>query len=220
MTVSRPPDRAAPPGFVRLMDRVNHLLTLACGAALGVMVLSVALGVLARFVFTHTSYRISVPWTEEVSRYLMIWTVFLGGAVAARSGKLIGVEFVVQALAPRLGRAVKYLSLGLSIVFYGLLCVIGWQWVEFGKSQTSPVLELPLVVINLAMVAGGAVMALNTVALVLQTRAAGKDIRNAHEDDELEAALVQFKHGPGAGSNGNALASAGAATHPKAGGFA
>lgn len=200
MTVSQPTDRAAPSGFVRLMDRVNHLLTLACGAALGVMVLSVALGVLARFVFTHTSYRISVPWTEEVSRYLMIWTVFLGGAVAARSGKLIGVEFVVQALAPRLGRAVKYLSLGLSIVFYALLCVVGWQWVEFGRSQTSPVLELPLVVINLAMVAGGAVMALNTVALVLAAHATGKDIRNAHEDDELEAALEQFKHGPGAGA--------------------
>lgn len=201
MTMSHPTDRAAPPGFVRLMDRVNHLLTLACGAALGVMVLSVALGVLVRFVFTHTSYRISVPWTEEVSRYLMIWTVFLGGAVAARSGKLIGVEFVVQALAPRLGRAVKYLSLGLGLVFYTLLCVVGWQWVEFGQSQTSPVLELPLVVINLAMVAGGAVMALNTVALVLAAHATGKDIRNAHEDDELEAALEQFKHGRGTGAD-------------------
>lgn len=198
MTVSRPTSRAAPPGFVRLMDRVNHLLTLACGAALGVMVLSVALGVLARFVFTHTSYRISVPWTEEVSRYLMIWTVFLGGAVAARSGKLIGVEFVVQALAPRSGRVVKYLSLGLSVVFYALLCVVGWQWVDFGQSQTSPVLELPLVVINLAMIVGGAMMALNTVALVLAAHATGKDIRDAHEDDELEAALEQFKHGPDA----------------------
>lgn len=205
MTVSRPTERAAPPGFVRLMDRVNHLLTLACGAALGVMVLSVALGVLVRFVFTHTSYRISVPWTEEVSRYLMIWTVFLGGAVAARSGKLIGVEFVVQALAPRLGRAVKYLSHGLGLVFYVLLCVVGWQWVEFGQSQTSPVLELPLVVINLAMVAGGAVMALNTVALILAAHATGKDIRNAHEDDELEAALEQFKHGRGAGADPAAM---------------
>lgn len=220
MTVSRPTDRAAPPGFVRLMDRVNHLLTLACGAALGVMVLSVALGVLARFVFTHTSHRISVPWTEEVSRYLMIWTVFLGGAVAARSGKLIGVEFVVQALAPRLGRAVKYLSLGLGLVFYALLCVVGWQWVEFGQSQTSPVLELPLVVINLAMVAGGAVMALNTVALVLAAHATGKDIRNAHEDDELEAALEQFKHGRGAGAEAAAMppaARAGANTGTDAG---
>jgi TRAP-type C4-dicarboxylate transport system permease small subunit len=221
MTVSRPPNRAAPPGFVRLMDRVNHLLTLACGAALGVMVLSVALGVLARFVFTHSNVRISVPWTEEVSRYLMIWTVFLGGAVAARSGKLIGVEFVVQALPARLGRAVKYLSLGLSIVFYALLCVVGWQWVEFGQSQTSPVLELPLVVINLAMVAGGAVMALNTVALVLAAHATGKDIRNAHEDDELEAALAQVKHGHGAGTEaaaapGNANASADAGVNATA----
>ena len=61
----------APP-FVRWMDRVNLLLTRTCGIALGLMVLSVFLGVLARFVFTHVGYRVSMPWTEEVSRYLMI----------------------------------------------------------------------------------------------------------------------------------------------------
>lgn len=188
--------QADPPKFVLLMDRVTAILTTVCGAALGLMVLSVAIGVLARFVFTHTSYRISVPWTEEVSRYLMIWTVFLGGAVAARSGKLIGVEFVVQALPALPGRVVKYTALTLSIMFYALMCLVGWKWVEFGLSQTSPVLEVPMTVINLAMLVGGFVMALNTVALILDSRHSGKDIRNATEDDELQAALEQLKHKP------------------------
>jgi TRAP-type transport system small permease protein len=183
-----------PPRFVQVMDRVNDVLTTLCGTALGLMVLSVFLGVLVRFVFTHTSVRISVPWTEEVSRYLMIWTVFVGGGIAARHGKLIGVEFVVQALPAALGRSVKYAALMLSIVFYALLCVIGWQWVEFGQSQTSPVLEVPMVVINLAMVAGGVVMALNTVALIVDARHAERDIRNATEDDELQAAIDNLHH--------------------------
>lgn len=186
--------RPDPPKFVLVMDRVTTILTMVCGTALGLMVLSVALGVLVRFVFTHTSYRISVSWTEEVSRYLMIWTVFLGGAVAARSGKLIGVEFVVHALPALPGRVIKYVALALSIVFYALLCVVGWQWVEFGLSQTSPVLQMPMAVINLAMLAGGFVMALNTIALILDTHHRGKDIRSATEDDELQSALEQFKH--------------------------
>lgn len=188
--------QADPPKFVLLMDRVTAILTMVCGMALGLMVLSVAIGVLVRFVFTHTSYNISIPWTEEVSRYLMIWTVFLGGAVAARSGKLIGVEFVVQALPVLPGRAVKYTALALSIVFYVLLSVVGWQWVKFGLTQTSPVLEVPMTVVNLAMLVGGFVMALNTVALILDSRHSGKDIRNATEDDELQSALEPFKHKP------------------------
>jgi TRAP-type transport system small permease protein len=186
--------RSEAPPLVRWMDHVNVLITRMCGVALGLMVLSVFIGVLARFVFTHAGYRLSVPWTEEVSRYLMIWTVFLGGAVAARHGKLIGVEFMVQALPAHLGRFVKHLALALSMVFYVLLCIVGWQWVEFGASTNSPVLELPMYVINPAMVVGGVVMGLNTIALLLDARYQGKDVRNMSEDDELEAALQQFKH--------------------------
>jgi TRAP-type transport system small permease protein len=187
-------DHRFPPPYVRFMDGVNHALTKLCGVALAAMVLSVFIGVLARFVFTHTSLRISVPWTEEVSRYLMIWTVFVGGGIACRNGKLIGVEFVVNAVPAALGRAVKYLSLLLSAGFYTLLCFVGWQWVEFGNSQTSPVLEIPMLTINLAMVVGGVLMVLNTIALVLDVRAAGKDIRQAAEDDELEATMEQLAH--------------------------
>lgn len=183
--------RTASRGFVHLMDRLNDQLTRLCGVALAVMVLSVFIGVLARFVFTHTAVRISVPWTEEVSRYLMIWTVFIGAGIACRHGKLIGVEFLVGILPAALGQAAKYVSLLLAIAFYGLLCFIGWQWVEFGQSQTSPVLQVPLVAVNLAMMLGGVLMALNTIAMVLATRSAGRDIRAAAEDDELESALQQ-----------------------------
>lgn len=179
--------------YIRFMDGINQLLIRMCGVALAAMVLSVFIGVLARFVFTHTAMRFSVPWTEEVSRYLMIWTVFVGGGIACRHGKLIGVEFLIGELPVPLGRAVKYISFLLAGAFYLLLIFVGWQWVEFGNSQTSPVMEIPMVTINLALIVGGVLMLLNTLALVLETRAAGKDIRNAAEDDELEVALEQIE---------------------------
>lgn len=187
------PPRGATYRYIGIMDGVNNVLTRLCGVALAAMVLSVFIGVLARFVFTHVGLRLSVPWTEEVSRYLMIWTVFIGAGIACRQGKLIGVEFVVNALPAPLGRAVKYLAFLLAGCFYALLCFVGWQWVEFGNSQTSPVLEIPMVTINLAMMVGGVLMVLNTLALLLATRLAGKDIRHAAEDDELEAALEQME---------------------------
>jgi TRAP-type C4-dicarboxylate transport system permease small subunit len=185
--------RQAPP-FVRWMDRLNGLITKLCGVAMGLMVLSVFFGVLVRFVFTYAGYRLSVPWTEEVSRYLMIWTIFLGGAVAARRGKLIGVQFLVHALPSTLGRSLKYAALIVSMVFYALLCVVGWQWVKFSASTTSPVLELPMSVITPAMFVGGLVMGLNTIALLIEARHFGRDIRTMAEDDDLSAALKQFRH--------------------------
>ena len=184
--------RTATIRFVHVMDRVNAGLIKVCGLALALMVLSVFIGVISRFVFSHTSFRISVPWTEEVSRYLMIWTVFLGAGIACRQGKLIGIEFLVSALPAPIGRAVKYLSFFLATSFYVLLSVIGLQWLEFGHSQTSPVLEVPMVIINSAMLVGGVLMVLNTITLVLATLLADRDIRSAAEDDELESAVQQM----------------------------
>jgi len=164
--------------FLRFIDQMNRILGRLASLALAVMVVSVFIGVLARFVFTHAGIRVSVPWTEEVSRYLMIWTVFIGAGIACRHGRLIGVEYVVGILSPPLGRALKYLSLLLAFAFYVLLCVVGWQWMEFGGSQDSPVMEIPMIYVNVAMMVGGVLMALNTVALVVESRLAARDIRH------------------------------------------
>lgn len=181
------------------MDRLNRWLVRLCGLALVAMVASVTLGILVRFVFSHLNIHISASWTEEVSRYLMIWTVFVGSAVACRRGKLIGVEALITYLPEGLGRTLKYLSLWLTVGFYGVLCVVGWQWLAFGQSQTSPVLEMPLAFVNAAMVVGGVLMILNTLALMLETRLNGRDIRHVSIDDEMETALTHADAQPVAG---------------------
>jgi len=135
---------------------------------------------------------IRASWTEEVSRYLMIWSVFVGGAVAARSGKLIGVEALVTYLPAVLGRSLKYISHALSLVFYGVLCWVGLEWIEFGESQNSPVLQMPLTYLHASMTVGGVLLIINTLALILEARINGKDIRHAAIDDELESALASM----------------------------
>lgn len=179
--------------FIRSMDRLNGWFVKLCGLAMIAMVVSVTVGILIRFIFSHLSMRVSAPWTEEVSRYLMIWTVFIGAGVASRTGKLIGVEALMLVLPAWLGRSVKYVSHVVSVAFYILLCWVGWQWLEFGQSQTSPVMQVPLAVVNTAMLCGAMLLILNTAALVLEVRLTGRDIRHANVDDEMETALEQAK---------------------------
>jgi TRAP-type C4-dicarboxylate transport system permease small subunit len=47
----------------------------------------VVLGIVARYILL-----ISIPWTEEVARYLMIWTAFIAFGVAYRRRELILVR--------------------------------------------------------------------------------------------------------------------------------
>jgi TRAP-type C4-dicarboxylate transport system permease small subunit len=51
------------------------------------MTLVVVLGIVARYILL-----ISIPWTEEMARYFMIWTAFMAFGLAYRRRELILVR--------------------------------------------------------------------------------------------------------------------------------
>ena len=55
------------------------------------MVLVVVLQIIFRFIL-----RISVPWTEELSRLLFIYIGFFGTAIAVREKELIVIDLLLQ----------------------------------------------------------------------------------------------------------------------------
>lgn len=173
--------------FLRWIDRLNHLFTVLLGLAFAVMTLSIFLQVLVRFVFTQFSLQISVPWTEEIARYLMIWSVFLGGAVAARKDRLIALEALVHSLPERLGQALKVGALLITIVFFTYLIVIGYDLAaNQGLKQTSPVLGIPMAAVYLAMPVGAIATILNILSLIIESRYTNKDIRFISVEEEKE----------------------------------
>lgn len=189
--------RLTPPpllAFVRFMDRLNSLLIKLCGLAFVIMVISIFIGILVRFVFSHMAFRISVPWTEELARYLLIWAVFVAGAVGTRTGQLIGIDILIGIMPAPIGRFAKYLVYILSIAFYMMLVWIGLQWTEFGQMERSPVMDIQMSMIFAAMAVGGALMVLNTLALMIEAHLAGRDIRHAtYIEAELDDLVTQYQ---------------------------
>ncbi len=96
-----------------------------------------------RFVLTAVDINISAPWTEELARYTLIWMVFLGAAVGVRHARMIALEFGVRKAARPGGhsRALRGHD-PLSIAFFGLLFWVGLDFIELGRSETSPVLGI------------------------------------------------------------------------------
>src|SRR5690625_244243 len=90
------------------MDKVNRIVSMLLSLIFGVMVLVIFFQVLIRFVFPYLGIQLNFPWTEELARYLMIWSVFLGGALATRRGQLLAVDAIVFALPSLPGRIVKF----------------------------------------------------------------------------------------------------------------
>lgn len=159
------------------IDGLHRMLGWLLAALLGVIAVVVFLQVFVRFVLTTAGIDVRASWTEELARYLLCWMVFLGGAYACRKAQLMALDFAVSRLPGVLGQAARYASLLLCLAFFLLLMQVGWAFVEFGRSEASPVMRLRMDWIYAAIPVGAALMVLNTLGLMLEAWTRRCDIR-------------------------------------------
>lgn len=109
--------------------------------------------------FTRYALNDSASWTEEIARYLLICTVFVGAAVNVRKNNHIQVDFLYRYLPHRLSRA---LSTGVDIVRLAFLayCVwLTWGLMEkIGRLRMS-IVDLPMGLVYGVVMFGFALMA-------------------------------------------------------------
>jgi TRAP-type C4-dicarboxylate transport system permease small subunit len=142
--------------FDRLLLRANRLLVIALLAAMALMV------------FTNVALRFatdrSILWVEEASRYAMIWLTFLGAGLVLRYGGHIGIETLHEKL-PRHAPLLRALVVALLLGFFAFMTWIGVRYAVLTWGQTTPVMEVPIGAVYLAMPAGFALMILHLVLM-------------------------------------------------------
>jgi len=151
-----------------MMDRLNFLVRILIGAGLLCMVVLVSLQVAVRFILPKLGMPAGLPWTEEAARYLMVWVIFLGGAIAARHGLLIAVTALIEALPAAPSRLLRRSALILLAGIFVAMAWYGWRWTAFGADEISPALALSKFWLYLSMPVGCALAAMNTLVLLLQ----------------------------------------------------
>lgn len=122
-----------------IIDRLEKVLRWAILVLLSTMTLVVVLGIVARYVLL-----VSIPWTEEMARYLMIWTGFVAFGVAYRRKELIYVRIMVDKLPPRLMRLISFVSDLLCAFFLVLVIAYGFRLCQVNATQVSPAARIPM----------------------------------------------------------------------------
>ncbi len=80
---------------------VNNLVSYLCTISIGGMTLVVLLGVLFRYVF-----RQPLGWSEELSRYLMIWSASLAISIGIRENEHVGLSMLMDSTKSTLVRSI------------------------------------------------------------------------------------------------------------------
>lgn len=107
-------------------------------------------------VFTRYVLNNSLGWTEEASRYLFIWLIFMSIGISFVDKKHIGIDLVLDKLPIKVQKIVLQLGyiilMGLSVFFViqGMDLVSALQ--EF--SQKSSTLQIPMWMVYLSLPVG------------------------------------------------------------------
>ncbi|MCM3760393.1 TRAP transporter small permease [Alkalihalobacillus oceani] len=150
--------------YVSFMERLNKWMLIFVGILLGVMTLFICTQVFYRYALNQ-----SLSWTEEATKYISIWSVFLGASIAAGRRELISVEAIMQLIPEKIEKAFRVMVLFFSIVFCLYLIIYGFSMVQEVAVQRSTALRLPMWIPYAAIPVGGFLILLNLFSVLIRT---------------------------------------------------
>ncbi|GAA1140656.1 TRAP transporter small permease [Ornithinicoccus hortensis] len=158
-----------------VIDGLNKIVGWLMALCLGAMTVLISWQVFARFAMGN-----SLTFSEEVSRFLMIWLTMLGSAYAVRRGSLLAVDLVPELLSGRARFIVNLVAHLVSLAFYVVLVVYGWNIAQAVAFQSAPATGVSMFWPMFALCAGGALCLINTIAVVIEDILQGGE--SPHQD--------------------------------------
>ena len=147
--------------LARVIDAYFLLLKVTVALLLAGMVVLVFGNVVLRYVFNS-----GIAISEELSRWLFVWMVFLGAIVGLREHAHLGVDTLVKALSPA-GRKICYAVSHALMLYASVLLTIGsWKQTLLNWDTTAPASNLSVGIFYLSgLVFGASAIAILTVEL-------------------------------------------------------
>ena len=128
------------------------------------MTLVLGVQIIARYVFQN-----SLTWSEELVRYLFIWSAFLGVPYCINKGASLKVVQFIDYLPVKLKNIVLMIDRVLMVVFFAAIFVFGLLVVKnsFLNGQRSPALGLPMYIVYLSVVVGSGLAIIRVIEKVV-----------------------------------------------------
>lgn len=126
-------------------------------------------------------------WTEEAVIYLIIFSTFFGAVITLRHNEHVSVDILGAFFKDRGQKWLALLGGLITLIYLGIMSVLGWLLLAepFSHTTVTPVLKLPLWVVESAVPIGMTLMFLRAVEMLWRTWKHGPPTADA--DDMLLA---------------------------------
>ena len=152
---------------IRFFDALSNIcdkvgIVIICITGFGILV-SMLCGVFSR-VFLEFAF----IWPEETSRYLLIWTTFVGSSVALKRGELVRFEFILNLFKSKKSeRIVELVGRFFLLAFLIAFLIIGTEAIPIYSKSRAVGLPITLIYPASGLFVGGSFMLIHTIDNIL-----------------------------------------------------
>lgn len=131
--------------FVYTLDKANdiliNILKYVLAVILSVQILLIFITAMLRYCFNHP-----LPWTDELTTYMLVMITFLGGYVASNTGALAKVELISDRFKGTAGKIIQIIARAFSGGLVGWIAIYGTKlfFSPVIQNQTSSALRMPV----------------------------------------------------------------------------
>lgn len=116
----------------------------------------------------------SLSWTEELTRYLFVWSGFISISYGIQQGVSIRIEQFTMNLKPRLKSVILLITYVVELVFFAYMLPFAWNYFmkAYIGGQVSVACELPMWIIQISPFVGFA------LAVVRLLQSSWREVQN------------------------------------------
>lgn len=120
-------------------------------------------------VFMRFVVRDPLSWPEEFSRYLLIWTAFIGSSLAVKEGRFINIDILPLMMSGWARKALHLVMHGGFLLFCVLAVYFSLDFIlrVAHSGQVSPAMGIPMWLVYSAAPAGLTLAALRTIEAII-----------------------------------------------------
>ena len=142
---------------------VDNAIKGAVAASIFLIMAIICFQVFFRFVLNNAQ-----PWPEEASRFLMIWSLFIGGAYAFLENDHASITFLSKRFPPKFSAFIEILNNVLIILFLAAIIYGGLQQMIRLGGHTTGALGISRAIPYAAIPVSGTIYVLFAIRLILK----------------------------------------------------
>ena len=124
---------------------IVRLCRLGIGASFFTLILAVLIQVVGRL------FASSPIWTEELTRYALLYLCAFGAGLAWKSGDLVNVDAFCESLPGPWPKRLRFIAACATSAMCTALLLPAWKFVAIGELQTSPAMSVRMNYIHLSV---------------------------------------------------------------------